>query len=211
MLASRSALRASRNVRIQPLLRTARRLESTSNSSSSAADSSTGPAVIGGLIGGGITLLGGYAWYRYSGASTFINTAQATKSKFEAAFKKSTEQAPAPNEALQWLRQTATSYAGFIPGAKGYVNSAFDDIDSIQKKHGSEVEQIVNNAYGELKDVSKKGASLEAVSDAWEVIQVHKPLPQLPVHLCSEHRCNLRKAAIFSADHNVIESHETNR
>jgi len=171
MLASRSALRASRNVRIQPLLRTARRLESTSVSSGSASASNTGPAVIGGLVGGGITLLGGYAWYRYSGASTFINTAHAAKSKFEAAFKKSTEQAPEPNEALQWLRQTATSYAGFIPGAKGYVNSAFDDIDAIQKKHGSEVEKIVNNAYGELKDVSKKGASLDAVSDAWEVIQ----------------------------------------
>lgn len=172
MLASRTALRTSRNVRIQPCLRNARRLESTSTSTAAPSQSSSTPAIIGGLIGGGITLLGGYGWYHYSGASTFVNTAHAAKSKFEAAFKKSTESAPEPNEAIQWLRQTATSYAGFIPGAKGYVNSAFDDIDAIQKKHGDEVNKIVSNAYTELKDVSKKGTNLEAASDAWEVLQV---------------------------------------
>ena len=179
MLASRTAFRASRNLRIQPLLRNARRLESTSTSSSSEVQSSAAPAVIGGLIGGMITLLGGYGYYRYSGASTFVNAAHQARSKFESAFKKSTEQAPEPNEALQWLRQTATTYAGFVPGAKGYVNSAFDDLDAIQKKRGDEVNKIVNNAYNELKETSKKGASLDTVSDAWTIIEVsnHSLIP----------------------------------
>ncbi|MCJ1426474.1 hypothetical protein MMC29_004377 [Sticta canariensis] len=35
------------------------------------------------------------------------------------------------NEALQWLRQAATSYVVFIPRAKGYVDSAFNDLDAI--------------------------------------------------------------------------------
>ncbi len=172
MLAARTALRASRNVRIQPFLRNTRRLESNSTSSSSEGQSSAVPAVIGGLIGGTITLLGGYGYYKYSGASTFVNAAHQAKSKFEAAFKKTTEQAPEPNEALQWLRQTATTYAGFVPGAKGYVNSAFDDLDAIQKKHGDEVNKIVNNAYNELKETSKKGATLDTVSNAWNIIEV---------------------------------------
>ena len=83
-----------------------------------------------------------YGWYHFSGAKTFVNTAHAAKSKVDTAFKKSTENAPAPNEALQWLRQTATSYAAFVPGAKSYVDSAFDDLDAIHKKHGSEVDKI---------------------------------------------------------------------
>ena len=123
-------------------------------------------------MGGGIVSLLGYGYYHYSGASTFINAAHSAKSNFEAAFKKSTEQAPAPSEAVQWLRETATSYAGFIPGAKAYVNSAFDDIEAVQKKHGDEVNKIVKDAYDQLKDVSKENASLDTVAKAWDVVQV---------------------------------------
>jgi hypothetical protein len=177
MLASRTALRATRKVRVQSLVRTARRLESTSTSSASQSSSSASPAIIGGIVGGGIVSVLGYGYYHYSGAKTFVDTAHTAKSKFETAFKKSTEQAPAPNEAIQWLRETATSYAGFIPGAKGYVNSAFDDIDAIQKKHGDEVNAIVKDAYNQLKDVSNEGASLDAVTKAWDVIQVSSNLP----------------------------------
>jgi hypothetical protein len=108
--------------------------------------------------------------------STFINSAHSAKSKFEAAFEKSIEQAPPPNEAIQWLRETATSYAGFIPGAKGYVNSAFDDIEAVQKKHGDEVNKIVKDAYDQLKDVSEENASLDTVAKAWDVVQVYENL-----------------------------------
>ena len=127
-------------------------------------------------MGGGIVSILGYSYYHYSGASTFINTAHAAKTKVEAAFKKSTEKAPEPNEAIQWLRQTATSYAGFIPGAKGYVNTAFDDLESIQKQHGDEVNKIVKDAYDELKDVGKQGASMDSVAKVWDVVEVRDSL-----------------------------------
>ena len=170
MLASRAALRATRTARVQPILRTApRRLQSTSTPQTS---SNYTPGIVGGLIGGGIVTILGYSYYHYSGASTFINTASAARTKFEAAFKKSTETAPKPNEAIQWLRATATSYAGFIPGAKGYVDSAFDDIDAIQQKHGDEVNKIVEDAYVELKDVGKQGMSMDTVTKVWDVLQV---------------------------------------
>ena len=127
-------------------------------------------------MGGGIVSILGYSYYHYSGASTFINTAHAAKTKVEAAFKQSTEKVPEPNEAIQWLRQTATSYAGFIPGAKGYVNSAFDDLESIQKQHGDEVNKIVKDAYDQLKDVGKEGASMESVAKVWDVVEVRDSL-----------------------------------
>lgn len=175
MLASRTALRATtRNGRVQSLLRPARRrLESTSRySTPKYLDETTRAGIIGGLVGGAIVSLLGYSYYRYSGTATVINTVKSAKSKFESTIKESTEKAPAPNEAIQWLRQTAKSYASYIPGAQAYVDSAFDDIGAIQKKHGEEVNNIVNEAYDELNDATTKGVSLDTAAKAWDIIQV---------------------------------------
>ena len=168
MISSRSAIRTARYVRLNPFLRHSR-LKSTS----SAPSSNLNPAIIGGLIGGGTVFLGGYAYYHISGWRTFIKTAHEmsnTINKYKEQFKKST---PEPNEALNWFRQTATSYVGFIPGAKSYVDSAFDDIDTIRQKHSAEVDQIVNDAYGDFKNVSTKDMSLESASEAWDIMQKH--------------------------------------
>jgi hypothetical protein len=172
MLASRTALRATRRVRVQSLVRTARRLESTARSPASKPSDTTSDAVVGGLVGGGLVALLGYGYYRYSGLATVVDTTKAAKAKVEEAIKKSTEKVPEPNEAIRWLRQTATSYAWFIPGAKDYVNSAFDDIEAIQRKHGDEVDRIVRDAYDQLKDVSKEAVSMDTMTKAWDVIQV---------------------------------------
>ncbi len=118
--------------------------------------------------------LGGYGYYHFSGAKTLVNTAHETKMRFEKMSNKLKESAPEPNEALQWLRQTATSYAAFIPGAKGYVDTAFNDLDTIRNKHGDEVDRIVGQAYSELKAVSQeKGMSVETAQRAWEILQKH--------------------------------------
>lgn len=124
-------------------------------------------------MGGGAVFLAGYGYYHFSGAKTLINTARETSAsfnKYKEQFKKST---PEPNEALQWFRQTATSYVGFIPGAKSYVDSAFNDIDAIQQKHSGEVDQIVKDAYNDFSKVSEQGMSLEAAQQAWEILQKH--------------------------------------
>lgn len=171
MLASRTAVRATRVLRVRSTLRNAR-YESTSTSS--AGGSSFSPALIGGVAGGAITFLGGYTWYHFSGVKTFVNTMHETKSYFDKATKQLKEATPEPNEALKWLRQTATSYAAFIPGASGYVNSAFDDLDAIRNKHGEEVDKIVKEAYTELKAVTQeKGMSIETAQKAWDILQKH--------------------------------------
>ena len=171
MLASRTAVRATRVLRVRPTLRNAR-LESTSSSSSGG--SSFTPALIGGVAGGAITFLGGYSYYHFSGAKTLVNTMHETKSYFDKASKQLKQAAPEPNEALKWLRQTATSYAAFIPGAKGYVDSAFDDLDAIRNKHGDEVDKIVKEAYTELSAVTQeKGMSFETAQKAYDILQKH--------------------------------------
>jgi hypothetical protein len=167
---SRTALRSTRLARRR--LPQAR-LQSTQGQSASVSQSSSTSAITGGLTGGALVFLGGYAWYHFSGTKSLISTAQQTKTQFDKYAASAKASAPEPNEALQWLRQQATSYAGFIPGARGYVNTAFNDLDEIRAKHGDEVDKIVREAYSELQDASKDGLSLETAMKSWDILQKH--------------------------------------
>lgn len=181
MLARQSLPRATRALRprtVPQLSRTYQsiRFQSTTGSTPSPSKATNGhfnAALTGGLVGGSATLLLGYAYYRSSGLATVVDTAKQTKQKFEATTQQLREKAPEPNEALKWLRATATSYASFIPGARGYVDAIFNDLEAIQRKHGPEVDAIVKDAYDELKQVTdKKGVlSIDTMYQAWGVLE----------------------------------------
>lgn len=175
MIASRTAIRSARVVRVRSTtLRNVRHNSTTPSNNPQNINSGMSQALIGGMTGGALVFLGGYGYYHFSGVKTLVNTARETKSKFDSMTLKFKESTPEPNEALRWLRHTATSYAAFIPGAKGYVDTAFDDLDIIRNKHGDEVDRIVSQAYSELKAVTKeKGMSIETAQSAWEIIQKH--------------------------------------
>ena len=104
-----------------------------------------------------------------------MNTAHQAQNTFRSYGQKIKSSSPdfEPNEAIEWLRSTAKSYAGIIPGASGYIDSAFDDIDAIRQKHAKEVDGIVREAYNELKDVSQEGMTISAATKAWEILQKH--------------------------------------
>lgn len=113
-----------------------------------------------------------YTWYSFSGAKTAINSFQQTKRYLDDTMKKATDKAPNPNQAIQWLRQTANGYTGLIPGAQQYVDTTFDELDQISKDHNDEVNKIVQKAYNDLKQISQeKGASVEGVVKAWQALQ----------------------------------------
>jgi len=61
----------------------------------------------------------------------------------------------------------------WIPGGRQYVDKAFEDLEIIRKQHGSEVDSIVREAYGELRDASGKGMNFETVTSVWEILQKH--------------------------------------
>ena len=102
-----------------------------------------------------------------------MNTARKTHDTFKSYGKQFKESSPDPNVALEWLRSTAKSYAAFVPGASGYVDSAFDDLDAVRNKHGKEVDNIIREAYAELKDISQEGMSMTAAQKAWDILQKH--------------------------------------
>jgi len=175
MYASRTAPRAiaraaARNART-PLRQQARFESNISSTQSTAAKTGGTSGLVGGLAGGALVFAAGYGYYHFSGAKTIVNTASQTKAQFQSFTDKLSQKAPEPNQAVDWLRSTANSYAVFIPGAKSYIDSAFDELEEVQKKHGKEVESIVKDTYDQLKDVGKNGVNLETVGKAWDVLQ----------------------------------------
>lgn len=172
----RTALRPTRALKLRQPIRPRQprsiRFQSTVGSQSTQASSGgSNAALLGGLAGGGVAFCAGYLWYHFSGAKTALDSIHSVKSYADAAFKKTTEAAPEPNQAVQWLRETVTSYTKIIPGASKYVDSAFEDLEKVREKHGDEVDKIISETYEELNDAAKAGFSVEAVNKAWEVIQ----------------------------------------
>ncbi|KAF2855737.1 hypothetical protein T440DRAFT_464116 [Plenodomus tracheiphilus IPT5] len=149
------------------------RFQSTGPASTSNAGTGT-HAAVGAASGAAAAVLVGYIAYRQSGVRDVVSAAQTTKSYVNSATSKIKEQTPEPNEALAWLRNAAQSYAAFIPGAKKYVDSAFDDLDAIREKHGDEVDKIVREAYDEMREILNKGdMSLVTAHKTWDVITKH--------------------------------------
>ena len=196
MLSLRAANRASRALPLRSFLRQLRHESTNTSNPTSSAGSGLSQSLIGGLAGGGLVFLGGYSYYHFSGNKSFevpigyrtsvaldanksvgaknlVNTARKTQDTFKSYGKQFKESSPDPNVALEWLRSTAKSYAAFIPGASGYVDSAFDDLDAVRNKHGKEVDNIIKEAYAELKDISQEGMSMTAAQKAWDILQKH--------------------------------------
>lgn len=170
--AARFAVQSTRSSRVQ-IFRQIRQESTTSANNPTTTNSHVTSAIIGGISGGSLVFLGAYGWYHYSGTKSLINIARETQDRFQGITSQLKDTAPEPNEALQWLRNTATSYAVFIPGAKGYIDSAFNDLDAIHKKHGKEVDKIVQEAYRELKAIAQDGVSVTSAQKAWDILQKH--------------------------------------
>ncbi|KAL8957318.1 MAG: hypothetical protein Q9193_005375 [Seirophora villosa] len=176
MSAIRVAGRLSRTFRPTRSIRQVRHESGNASASSSGPAQSSGgsssQALVGGLAGGALVFLGGYGWYHFSGAKTFVDTARETKSTVEKYTRQLKESDPEPSEALRWLRSAAQSYASFIPGARGLVDTFFNDLDAIHKKHAPEVDSIVKEAYNELKGtVSSEGMSIASATKSWGLLQ----------------------------------------
>lgn len=75
------------------------------------------------------------------------------------------------SQALAYLRSVAKSYAGVIPGAQGYVDKTFDELDVLHDEHGPEMDKILSEATGELQRVaSEGGADTKTATRVYEVL-----------------------------------------
>lgn len=166
----------------RPAMRTAKpqfraqqaRFDSTVSGATSGNSGPGSHAAIGAVSGAAAAVAVGYIFYRTSGARDVVQASKTTKAYVNQATQKIKETTPEPNEALQWLRNAAQSYAAFIPGAKGYVDSAFNDLDAVREKHGDEVDSIIREAYSEMRTVLGNGdVSLVTAHKTWDVLTKH--------------------------------------
>ncbi|PWY90405.1 hypothetical protein BO94DRAFT_533893 [Aspergillus sclerotioniger CBS 115572] len=146
------------------------RFQSTSSESTSGGN----PALTGGLTGGAVALVVGYAWYHFSGARTVVKTVKQTQSYADQVKQGIIQNAPEPDKALEWLRDTLKSYAAFIPGASRQIDVIFSDLEKVKSRHGPEVDAVVRDAYRDLKELGKKGGSnADTAFQALHVLQKH--------------------------------------
>lgn len=167
---ARTALRTQRAARFNT---TSVRRNVRFQSSSSAAGG-IGKHLPGGIIGGTAALAISYAYYHYSGASSAVAAAKQAKSYIDTATGglkvQFDEKTPDTDQAIKTLRDAANKYAGFVPGGKAYVDSAFNDLDSIRKKHGPEVDGIIKETYSSLHQLSSQGLTADTAAEATQVL-----------------------------------------
>lgn len=147
------------------------RFQSTASGSASSGSS---PALIGGVAGGTVAFITGYLAYYFSGTKGIVDSNKQAKAYIDQLKQKLSEAAPESNQAYSWLKNTISGYAVFIPGARGYIDTAFNDLDRIRDNHAQEFDEVVKDAYNELKDASKKdGLSADTAFEAFQILQKH--------------------------------------
>ncbi|GKT41574.1 uncharacterized protein ColSpa_01755 [Colletotrichum spaethianum] len=164
--------RASRAVRVprQQSLRFQSTTASSTTGSAGSGSSHFGAGVAGGLAGAGLF----FAIYSFTPAgrtaSKVNKAAKEAEKKYSAAAQKLQENTPSADQAIDYIKQFAYSYVGWIPGGRAYVDSAFNDFETVRKNHKEEADQIVNDAYKQFQEVAKAGLSLDAVHKAYDVL-----------------------------------------
>lgn len=114
--------------------------------------------MLAGLAGGGVVVLAGYGYYHFSGTKRVIDGVKSIKASAIQAKDRLAEKTPEPRVILQYLRSTAKAYAGFVPGASGYVDATFDSFDQLADSHNEEFESILKGAYDDLRPILKEGS-----------------------------------------------------
>jgi len=160
--AAARSLRATRQRQI--------RFQSTTSAPHAASSSSHfGAGVAGGLAGAGLL----YSVYSFTPAgrtaSKVNKAAKEAEKQYNAAAKKLQEKTPSADEAVSYIKEFAYSYVGFIPGGRAYVDAAFKDVEKVRENNKEEADKLVNDAYKQFADLSKRDLSLDTLHKAYDV------------------------------------------
>ncbi|KAG8908216.1 hypothetical protein FRB99_008281 [Tulasnella sp. 403] len=99
----------------------------------------------------------GYAYYHFSGIKDLADLSRSVHRNLRAAKESAFEKARDPNQLIQHFRDTAKSYAVFIPGASSYVDTTFDALEELHRTHKEEVEAILGKGYQDLRVAVRDG------------------------------------------------------
>ncbi|RYO76397.1 hypothetical protein DL766_004234 [Monosporascus sp. MC13-8B] len=169
---ARTALpRAARAARIPKASQI--RYQSSGSSSTSANDGSNSHFAAG--LAGGVaaaTLI--YGAYYVSPSGKLIRTinkgSKETSKKYQEASQKLQSTTPDADQAINYIKEFCYSYVTWVPGGRQAVDAVFKDVDTLRQNHRDEVNQLVNDAYRQVQDLSKSGLSMETASKAFDIL-----------------------------------------
>lgn len=142
--------------------------------------------MLAGVAGGATVFLAGYTYYHFSGVKSAVQmTVQATDQLktyrdqvMESARATTQKIKQDPSAVLQHMRSLVKSYAGFIPGLSGSVDTVFDELDQLHEQHGEKMDEILAKAKDELVDTVQNGnTDWTTAQKVYDVLQ--KTLTQL--------------------------------
>lgn len=158
------AIRSARAPRTQQT-----RFQSTTTSSATSSSHITA-----GVAGGVATAIALYGVYYISPAGkmarTVNKTAMEASKKYNEATTKLQQNTPSADQAVNYMKEFAYSYVGWIPGGRQYVDAAFKDFDTVRENHKDEADKLVNDAYKQFQDLAKSGLSMETATKAYDVL-----------------------------------------
>ncbi|RGP78021.1 hypothetical protein FLONG3_3856 [Fusarium longipes] len=172
MLPARPLIRSSvpRAARATRASRRQVRFQSTTSTSSSSSGVHLASGIAGGFIGSAI-FFGLYSYTPAGRAVSSVNkVALEAQKKYDAAAKKLQEKAPDADQAVNYIKEYAYSYVGWIPGGRAYVDAAFRDWEKVRENNKDEADKLVKDAYKQFQDLSKSGLSMETASKAFDVL-----------------------------------------
>lgn len=174
MMPARPVIRSSlpRAVRPARAPRTQQaRFQSSSSSGNAGAGNSHFAAGVAGGVAGAAVLYGVYYVSPAGQMSRKINSAaKEANNKYQAASQKLQESSPNADQAIDYIKQFAYSYVGWVPGGRAYVDTAFKDFDTVRENHREEADQLVNDAYKQFQEVAKSGLSMETATKAYDAL-----------------------------------------
>ncbi|KAG5949911.1 hypothetical protein E4U53_005650 [Claviceps sorghi] len=125
---------------------------------------------VGGVVGTAVAY-GIFSFTPAGRAASKLNKAAVDANKaYQAAVVKLQNNRPSADQAVNSIKQFSYTYAAWVPGGKGYVDAVFDEWDAVRSNHQEEADKIVNDAYDQLKEISKAGLSVQTASRAYDVL-----------------------------------------
>lgn len=182
------SLLSARSIQSARFLRASARLhvrhQSTSNSTHTF-PSRWASHLLAGVAGGGVVVLGGisfrtclvilslhnsgYTWYHFSGLKRAVDATKSIQRYFQQTNKSLAVKHP--NEALDYLRKAAKTYAAAYPGSGFFLDKAFDSLDEIFETHGEEASASVLKAYDDIRKI-RSVQDLESLEMSVAIMEV---------------------------------------
>lgn len=164
-----------RATRVNPAIRSAApyRWQSSKAPATGQQQQSQGSSFAAGAGGGLAVLLGGFAWYHFSGTRQVVNAARDTVSKAQELKDKVKDAAgDAAGSAATTVTYLRSATATLIPGSAPFLGKIFDQIEQISKEHGDDVKKIFDETYKDFEKLAKQGGvDAQTASKAVEILQ----------------------------------------